>query len=245
MGFGELVRVVPPYPGRVGLQFRPDRQLYEVRMGKSAIDHGQLRWMHHVFRIVEDHGAVASPVAPLVRTQGRVDAIEAVGLGRRSGCVADDDPHPRIVSRRLRSRGYCRGIVAVAAEVDGEIILPPCRKRMRDGVPDHRRLIPSGDEHCGTPFQRSHGCLPGDPLVPASPSQPQPDPAQVHGEIVDGAQDEPERGEQQQFVLGHLKPGDGILKHRRRLHLPPFPHMSKRAGPRIPATPCGSGLWSG
>ena len=100
------------------LRLRQHRQLHEFRLRERRVEQTEREGIDHVFGVVQHDHPKAHPAAPLIRLQGCVETIEAVGLGRRPITVVQYEPHARIAARTGDDGCGGGAVVAVEAGVD-------------------------------------------------------------------------------------------------------------------------------
>lgn len=187
----------------MALHQRLDRQLDEIRAERDGlVEQPECGGIDHVLRIMEHHHREAPARARLVGDERGIETVEAIGLGARPVAVMDHEAQARIALRRRARRRQCRGIVAVAADIEPHGGLRPAGEKMGDGIADHRGLVPGGDDHRRRAMQRTvhqRGALAQRGFRAACRAQPQPQ--RIHGEVVGRADQEEDPGKQQQFML--------------------------------------------
>lgn len=203
VAFGELLAVMAAEllgePAAVGMGKRLDRQLREVGPGSDRlVEQAEPGGIDQVLGIVEHHHREATACTRLVGHHRRIETVEAIGLGARPVAVVNHQSQPRIAPGRGDRGGERGGIVAVAADVKPQGRLRPAPEEMRDGVADHRRLLPRRHQHRGRFVKRAvaqRGAVAKGGLCP--PGQAKPQPQRIDRDIISGADQEEDPGEQQ------------------------------------------------
>ena len=250
MRFGEFIGVVSGNPRRIRLRFGPHGNLDEIHFLQS-LGHGRQRCrVNHVFRIVQDDSGKTQADACLVLAERGIDAVKAICLGRRAGSVMNDKAQAGIALPSGGGGGNRRRIVAVTADIEPQLPLRPDAKGVGDHHPDHFGFLPGRHHHGNRARQIALVIGNGSDLARSAGQprrQPPPYPDKVDRQFVERAEDEPERCEQQQFVLDDLQQAHGMVHaFHRKFHYPAAPRCAVPCGRMLRAlrTPCnGSEIW--
>jgi hypothetical protein len=192
-------------PSRLRERVREDRQLNQVSGFNLSIQDIQRRRIDHVFGIVQNDHPRGPTASPFIVFQGTIKTIETVCLGRRAVGVVDHHSKSRIFAYHSYQSINCSRIVAVAADVNPQVLVGPDTQRMANGRTDNSGFLPRRDKHCRKTAERLVIIsVKASGLASAGAPQPQPD--QIHRKFVQRADYEQQAGKQQQFVLDEHEP---------------------------------------
>ena len=220
MGFGKFVAIMPADPSRTFCPHRNDRQLHRAANGEQLIEHPKLICVDGVFGIMQDNGLGFVTARDFIGEQRRPKAIEAIGFGGWAHMVDQYEPDNWVAFCGPNDCGRCLRVIWVAADIYSVLAsaVGPAACAVAQHRADNRCLAPCRYQNRNQPWPRLGRQLIHPHRWPAPIKgnlsvQPPCRPNGIDAQIVNGANQQPDRTEQQQFTLCCFDDWENPVRH--------------------------------